>query len=129
MYAAFPNEQTKQPGDYVRNVHPCSQYGRDELGLVLMCDELAGGSVYVRTGRGSTCYGPARNWELVDVKPRWLEELERERELEELGSPATLEELERMNETRPAYPPRAFDPVVPERCRLHDRYDDCEATG
>lgn len=74
---SFPNEEAKPVGSYVRNVHPCN-LGRMPDGLVLMseggADEVGQeGTVFVKTGRGSTVYGPARNWSVIDTKPSWQE--------------------------------------------------------
>lgn len=68
--SAYPNTDAKQPGDYVVNVHPCS---RDpQPGFVIESDPSLGGSLYVRTGIGSTVYGPSENWARTDTRPKWL---------------------------------------------------------
>lgn len=69
----FPNAGAKKVGDYVWNVHPCSRY--DDGGVVTMVTGciVEGDTLSVQTGRGSTCYGPAVNWMVVDAAPRWLD--------------------------------------------------------
>lgn len=72
----FPNSEPKPVGAYVRNVHPCN-VGRTPDGVVLAseggADELGDhGTIYVRVGTGSTVYGPARNWRVIDERPAWL---------------------------------------------------------
>lgn len=63
-------------GDYVVNVHPCSRY--DDGGVVVMVTGCLtdGDTVTVQTGRGSTCYGPAVNWKVVERAPRWLDRVQ-----------------------------------------------------
>jgi hypothetical protein len=74
---AYPNVEPKPVGAYVRHVHPCDQGTPD--GVVLSSEMGADtvgedGQLFVRCGRGSTVYGPARNWRVIDRQPAWLEE-------------------------------------------------------
>lgn len=70
--SVYPNLERKQPGCFVRNVHPCGRY--DDGGIVLYvgtCNE-PDDTLTVATGpHGSTCYGPACNWAPTMSAPRW----------------------------------------------------------
>lgn len=104
----YPNTDPKPYGAYVRNVHPCGH--RDE-GVVIQTED-GYDSITVRTGRGSTTFGPAVNWRPIATKPEWLERLELEEDaaLERaIGmTPATLD-LETLELAKPAARRRAVD--------------------
>lgn len=70
------NAERFQAGDYVENIHPVNR-GRYPAGVVLSLDpcgiDNVEGQMVVRVGKGSTVYGPARNWQKTETQPDWLE--------------------------------------------------------
>lgn len=75
--AEWPNLERKTRGMFVENVHPCNR-GRYPFGVVEWVEGAPLEQVFVRLGRGSTCYGPAQHWRPTSTKPEWLERLELE---------------------------------------------------
>lgn len=105
-------------GQYVQNVHPCSRY--DDYGIVLAVESTLQpfDTVRVQTGTGSTCYGPAANWQVVDTPPRWYRE-------------ETMENVDELEATVRAYRDEAqvtgdYKPYEAAQKRLNRLYEQIE---